>query len=241
MFQRNAIKQEKIMVRNADYIIATSEAIAQNIQKYGYDKKIAVIHNYADKNSTSGNNDDYAERDNVICYAGGLFARRGIKYVVDAMEKVDGKFEFAGTMDANMQKQYESSKGWGRCKYHGVLTREEVNALYNRSRIGIINNLDVPYHRNSNPNKLFEYMAVGIPIVCTSIPAWAEIVKDANCGLIVNATDSAQIADAILYLLEHPLAAKEMGDNGRRAFEQKYNWDTEKGKLLHIYKEEILK
>lgn len=239
LYKKKVIKKEKILVYNSDYIIATSEAIAQNIKKYGYDKKITVIHNYADKDSTSGNNDDYTKRDNVICYAGGLFGRRGIKYVVDAMDKVDGKFEIAGNLDENMQKQYESSKGWGKCKYLGMLTREEVNALYNRSRIGIINNLDIPYHRNSNPNKLFEYMAVGIPIVCTSIPTWAEIVKDANCGLIVDATDSVQIADAITYLLEHPLEAKEMGDNGKRAFEQKYNWDIEKGKLLHVYKEEL--
>lgn len=239
LFQKNIIKKEKIMVRNADYIIATSEAIAKNIEKYGYNKKITVIHNYADKNSTSGNNDDYAKRDNVICYAGLLSGRRGIKYVIDAMNKVNGKFEFAGKLNVNMQHQYESSKGWEKCEYLGMLTREEVCALYNRSRVGIINNLDVPYHRNSNPNKLYEYMAVGIPIVCTSIPAWAETVKDTNCGLVVDATNSDQIADAITYLLEHPSEAKEMGDNGNKAFKQKYNWDIEKGKLVHIYEEEL--
>lgn len=239
-FQNSVIKKEKIIVENSDYIIATSEAIAKNIEKYGYGKKIAVIHNYADKNSTCGNNDNYFERDNIICYAGGLFARRGIKFVADAMKEVNGKFEFAGALDENMQRQYETAKGWEKCKYLGMLTREEVSALYNRSRIGIINNLDVPYHRNSNPNKLFEYMAVGIPIVCTSIPAWAEIVKDANCGLVVDATDSSQIADAITYLLDHPLEAKEMGNNGYKAFKQKYNWDIEKSKLLHIYEEELI-
>ena len=233
---RIANYQEKSMVRNSDLVIAASEMIAQNIKNYQIKKNIVVIHNYAHNEATRCNMDDYLERERIICYAGGLFERRGIKYVVDSMYKVNGFFEFAGKLDTMMQKVYESSAGWKNCRYLGCLSRDEVNRLYERSRIGIINNLDLPYHRNSNPNKLFEYMAAGLPIICTSIPAWAEIVNDAGCGLVVNATNEEEISDAINYLLDNPKKAQNMGQKGYAAFINKYNWDVEKGKLIKAYR-----
>lgn len=235
VIKKHVIHQEKSMVKNSELVIAASEMIAENLQGYKINNNIMVIHNYADKSATQCNMSDYQKRDRCICYAGGLFARRGIKYVIDAMDLVDGIFEFAGGLDNRTQKTYENSAGWDKCKYLGSISRSEVNRLYERSRVGIINNLDIPYHRNSNPNKLFEYMAAGLPIVCTSIPAWAQIVKEAGCGLVVNATNTEEIATAINYLLDNPKKAQQMGQNGYQAFMNIYNWDAEKDKLISEY------
>jgi len=84
--------------------------------------------------------------------------------------------------------------------------------------------------------KLFEYMAFGIPVVCSSFPAWREIVEGNQCGLCVNPLNPEEIASAIKWLINHPDEAKRMGENGRRAVEKKYNWNKEAKKLLGLYK-----
>lgn len=238
-FRRIAIFQEKSIVKSSDLVIATSEMIADNIKKYQLNDNIIVIHNYANKNVTLCNTSDYLEREKRVCYAGGLFERRGIQYVIEAMSKVNGMFEFAGELHPKLYQYYRNSKGWSKCKYLGSISRDEVNRLYERSRIGIINNLDLPYHRNSNPNKLFEYMAAGLPIVCTSISAWADIVNHAGCGLVVEATNTEEIARAINFLLDNPEIARQMGQNGYQAFISTYNWDLEKEKLINEYRKVV--
>lgn len=53
----------------------------------------------------------------------------------------------------------------------------------------------------------------------------------------VDPLDPKAIAQAIEYLLTHPEEARQMGENGRRAVEEKYNWEKEAEKLLALYKE----
>jgi len=63
---------------------------------------------------------------------------------------------------------------------------------------------------------------------------WKEIVEGNECGLMVNSLDLKEIAKAIEYLLEHPEERKRMGESGRRAVEEKYNWEREGEKLLEV-------
>jgi glycosyltransferase involved in cell wall biosynthesis len=87
------------------------------------------------------------------------------------------------------------------------------------------------------PVKLFEYMAAGLPVVASNFPLWKEIVEGNRCGITVDPLDPKAIAQAIEYLLAHPEEARQMGENGRRAVEEKYNWEKEAEKLLALYKE----
>jgi len=57
-----------------------------------------------------------------------------------------------------------------------------------------------------------------------------------DCGICVDSLKPRKIAKAIEYLIEHPEEAKKMGENGRKAVLEKYNWENESKKLLKIYK-----
>jgi glycosyltransferase involved in cell wall biosynthesis len=85
------------------------------------------------------------------------------------------------------------------------------------------------------PTKLFEYMATGLPVIASNFPHWKEILEDNHCGLVVDPLNPKEIARAIEYLLDHPEEASRMGENGRQAVKDKYNWEEEGKKLLDLY------
>ena len=78
-------------------------------------------------------------------------------------------------------------------------------------------------------------MAAGLPVVASNFPLWKEIVEGNECGLTVDPLDPKEIAHAIEYLINHPDETHRMGENGRRAVLEKYNWETEGKKLLAVY------
>jgi len=78
-------------------------------------------------------------------------------------------------------------------------------------------------------------MAAGIPPIASNFPLWRDIIEGHDCGLCVDPLDPAAIARAIDYLVTHPEEAQRMGNNGRRAVLEKYNWSVEETKLLRFY------
>ena len=83
--------------------------------------------------------------------------------------------------------------------------------------------------------KLFEYMAYGIPVLCSNFHNLREIVETTGCGLCVDPEDGQAAAEAVRYLWEHPEEARQMGEKGREATRTTYNWDTQAEKLLAFY------
>jgi glycosyltransferase involved in cell wall biosynthesis len=96
-------------------------------------------------------------------------------------------------------------------------------------------NLDAyAQNRYVTGNKLFEAMMCGIPII-TNVAT--EIVNETQCGIIVDYNDIDQIRDAIVSLRDNSNLRKRLGENGRKAFLQKYNWSVMEQKLFKIYQE----
>ena len=83
--------------------------------------------------------------------------------------------------------------------------------------------------------KVFQYMAAGIPVVASNFPKWREFIEGNECGLTVDPLNPREIARAVQYLLDYPDQAATMGENGRKAVMEKYNWESESSKLLAVY------
>ncbi len=87
----------------------------------------------------------------------------------------------------------------------------------------------------SYTTKLFEYMALGLPVITADFPLYRDIVDRHKCGFCVSPDNPAQVADALAYLIEHPGEAQAMGQRGRKAVSRFYNWASEAGKLVGFY------
>ena len=79
-------------------------------------------------------------------------------------------------------------------------------------------------------------MINGLPIIISNFRLWDDFINKNRCGITVNPLDAQEISKAIEYLIEHRKEAKEMGENGRKAVLEKYNWEIEKDKLYFVYK-----
>jgi hypothetical protein len=82
---------------------------------------------------------------------------------------------------------------------------------------------------------MFEYMAAGIPVICSDFPLWRGIIEENRCGICVDPLNHKEIAAAIQYIFDHPEEARWMGENGCKDVMEKYNWETERQKLMTLY------
>ncbi len=180
----------------------------------------------------------WAEKKPEVCYVGGIGQIRGIVEVVEAMGCLCsvGRLNLAGRFgDASLEKRLQGQPGWQRVNTLGFVDRAGVRDVLHRSMAGLVTFHPLPNHIDAQPNKMFEYMSAGIPVIASDFPLWREIIAGNECGLLVDPLNPAAIADAIDYLITHPTDAERMGHNGRRAVESRYNWDHEGQKLLAFY------
>lgn len=92
----------------------------------------------------------------------------------------------------------------------------------------------LPNHLESYPTKLFEYMAVGLPIVATNTSLYRAVVERRECGLCAPYDDVNAIADTIEKIYKDAELRKFYASNGPAAVAQNYNWNSEKNILLNF-------
>ena len=125
---------------------------------------------------------------------------------------------------------------WRRVDFRGFQPYEAVVDELRSARIGLALLHQLPNHTDAvRSNKLFEYMAAGIPLIAPDFSSWREIVTAHGCGLIVNPREPAEIAAAIERLLRNPAEAEAMGARGREAVQREFNWGREERRLLSLY------
>ena len=90
-------------------------------------------------------------------------------------------------------------------------------------------------YRLALPNKLFQYMAAGIPVVASDFPDVRQVVEGSGAGVVVDPVDPRAVAAAIRRLIDDPTLARSMGSAGHRAVRERFNWQQSAQELLRGY------
>ena len=231
-------KYEKRVAKKMDYIITATPSILQNFNQ----NNVTDIKNYPiiinTQNTKKINNKKNCTE---LIYVGGLSRVRGIKKIIESLKYINSKYNiklklFGNFSNKNFEKGVKNMPGWEKIDFLGFLPQKEAYQHMWNADIGLVCFLPEPNHINAIPNKIFEYMINELPIVISNFPLWKKIIKKNKCGICIDPLSPKKIAEAIEYLVEHHDEAKQMGENGRKAVLEKYNWENESKKLLKIYK-----
>lgn len=163
---------------------------------------------------------------------------QALKFIAEANIKMP-EFMFAGRylkgIKEEMKAQAEKDATLNYLKLEGMLPWED-----NFKRIAAAFCGFVFYKKNDNnsvgiPNRLFEYMYCGIPVIVSDFPELRQVVESAKCGLVVNSESPAEIAEAVIKLLKNTARAEKMGKNGRVALEETYGYHIDLERLESFY------
>jgi glycosyltransferase involved in cell wall biosynthesis len=227
---------ENLIVKRLDVIVAATPHINQRFAKLGC--TAVNINNYPILEELHLPAANWNTKERVICYIGGISKLRGIFEMIQALEQTEARLLLGGEFSPLSQASVaEGLPGWEKVDRLGQLDRCQVKQVLSRSMAGLVIFHPVPNHINAQPNKMFEYMSAGIPIITSDFPLWQEIVEGNQCGLCVDPLDPEKIAQAVNWILDHPDQEQKMCQYVRKAVEEKYNWDQEAQKLLQIYRE----
>jgi glycosyltransferase involved in cell wall biosynthesis len=92
------------------------------------------------------------------------------------------------------------------------------------------------HHDTTYANKIFQYMAMGKPVVVSDCPAQARVITETQAGLVHRAGDPTDLASKIITLLDNSPLRKKMGDNAAQAVITKWNWKNTSKDLILMYK-----
>lgn len=200
--------------------------------------KAVNINNYPIIKEFYAQHTNWGKKEQAICYIGTIERARGTVEMVKALGKTNAKLLLAGKYSPeDHRNEVIHLDEWKQVEELGQINRDQVAHTLARSMAGLVLFHPGPNHNDAQPNKMFEYMSIGIPVISSNFPLWEKIIEGHNCGICVEPLNTAAIADAIQWVMDHPVEAENMGKNGLKAVKEKYNWETESKKLITLYGE----
>lgn len=235
---------ENAAVRMMDGVVVVNRRLQE---RFAGKSLVVKVANYSRLESFTNGREttehEEAGGNRYFVYAGRISDDRGLLQCFQALERLgEDRAELlcAGRLghvaEHGLRALLEGRRSESRFKYLGLLPYEAIPPLLRHAIAGLLCFLPTPNNVLGTPNKLFEYMSAGIPVIASDFPFIREVVADAECGLLVQPDDVDRIASAMAQLLRDPEEAARMGKNGLRAVREKYNWETEEKKLLSLYK-----
>ena len=219
---------ERFGARFFDGVVTASPTQATFFQDVARPGRLYTLHNYPLLEELgldpSKDNTPPPRPSTHVLYAGGLSRIRGIIEDIQAVEKADVKLIMAGEFKSDADKaEITAMPGWKQVEY------------LERSFAGLCTLYLTPNHLTAEPIKLFEYMAAGIPTICSPIPNWTAYLEKHDAGVIVDPKDVDAVAKAIIDLRDNPERARQMGINGQKAVIEHYNWGTQAARMREMY------
>lgn len=161
-----------------------------------------------------------------LIYVGHLTRARGALEMITVAHLLQGvvEVELVGSADSETRRVLEGGHAEGAPLWRGFLPNSAALDRVDGALAGLSLLHDEPNYRHSRPTKVIEYMAHGVPVITTPVPAAREIVECHGAGIVVPFGDPSAVADAVKQLREDTELRTTMGRRGHDAARDHYAW-----------------
>ncbi len=209
-------------------------------------KRLSTVQNYCDIQFF----DQYKLPDKKtgkhLFYIGIILENRGILQIIEAVNllKQSGTvyhFHCVGELYNDLESKIKALPYYENIKeqlhFYGRKSLEDGYKIAEKCSMGLCIIWPMKNSIESYPTKLFEYMAIGLPIITSNFPLYKSVFEQNKCGVGVDPFSPKEIANAIEIIHNDVEKSEQMAKSGKIAVEKYYNWETEKSTLLEVYRE----
>jgi len=236
-------KVEAKFIRTAEVVLVTGVLDAEFLRDYYALQNIVVQRNLPRKTGISPvdlrKKFGISKEEKILVYQGVLQEGRGIELIIKALKHLS-KIRFVifgeGVAKGKFERLARENNAEGKIVFAGSIPYDELLNYTAGADLGValIENVSKSYYY-ALPNKLFEYIAAGVPVVASDLPQMKQVIEKYRVGEIVKDTNEISLAKAFEELLADETRLDEYKVNCRKAYEE-LNWEKEflnnKGAIL---------
>ncbi|MCS3935209.1 glycosyltransferase involved in cell wall biosynthesis [Salinibacter ruber] len=180
----------------------------------------------------------------VVTYAGNIGICQGLDHILEAAERLEKDrkevlFRFVGSGPVKDKLQQEAERrSLDNVEFHRRVSLDEAAAHMAAADALLVPLADHEIYRSFIPSKLFDSMAAGRPVLLSVDGEARSILEDAEAGRYYPAEHGQELANNIRWMLDHPEACTEMGENGR-AYAQSHCTRETQAKRMTAFLEEL--
>lgn len=239
---RKLFKRFDQMARKHFHFIFTDESYRQEYQTLS--KAAALIRNYAPLHFIDSQKSYFPVRNIMeFFYTGVISMERSFDTLVAALVSLvpkypDIKIHLFGPVRftwSEAEKLPEFCLVRKHLVFYGYTDFKEVIPFAGKCLAGLALLKPLADYEDSYTTKLFEYMALNLPVITSDFPLYQKVVQESKCGFCIDPYQADQLADKMEWLIKNPAEAAEMGKRGRDSAEILYNWKDEEQVLLSFY------
>lgn len=236
-FIRNlAIAFEKTIYKNAKHIVTLSPGMERGVLKYEEQDKVSMIPNMAkiDEFYPRNKNVELIEKLGLqkdsfkLIHFGALGIANGIDTIIESARllKEDKTIEFifigGGSAEDIMKAKCKKNR-LNNVHFLGRYAMQETSEIVNFCDVSVVSFLDLPILYTNSPNKLFDSLSAGKPIIVNSAGWTKDLVESYECGFYVNPSNPNDLVEKIKLLQQDVIKLKMFGENSRKLAENKYD------------------
>ncbi len=241
---------EKFLYRHADKIVVNSPGFIEHIQQRG-GKNISLVENGVDAGMFDPleRGEDFRQTHGlqgkfIALYAGAHGMSNDLEVLLRAAERLvedkgialllvgDGK-------EKNNLMNWAKERSLNNVRFVPSVAKNEMNGVLAAADACIAILKPIELYKTTYPNKVFDYMAAGKPVLLLIDGVIREVVEQADCGWFIPPGDDLMLANKIKAMHNHKADAKRMGQNGREYAVKHFDRKTLTGKLENLFRDLI--
>ena len=237
--------QKKYANMADELILVTNEAKEDYLNKYNLNpQKVTVVPNFVDLDTLNAISLDNSIIKNyhdkyVVVYFGDTGLRRGTSTIIQAANLLKEFKEIHFLIIGNSRedeylKREKKESDLSNVELTGWVPFEKAASYIKVAQIGLCPFLRNTHHDTTFANKMFQYMALGKPVIVSDCISQKNLINNEDCGLVFTAGNADDLAKKILDMKRSP-KYNEWSKNSTNAVLNKYNWQNAAQKLIKVY------